>query len=90
MTRRDTVHRHAQQIADGELGRSAPLRALPAEEGLLVAEAVPEAAAAVADYLLQEARADPRLQAALETIYGTESAVRPGTTVGVSAARTAA
>jgi hypothetical protein len=63
---------------------------LSAEEALLVAEAVREAAAAVAEYLVQEARADPRLQAALETIYGTDSGVLPSRTAGVPVARTAA
>jgi hypothetical protein len=79
MTRSD-IHRHARQIADSELGRCQPLRALPAEEALLVAAAVREAAAAVADCLLEEAQADPRLRAALETIYGTERSAlaRPG------------
>jgi hypothetical protein len=90
MMRPDTIHRHARLIADRELGRCRPLRTLQAEESLLVAEAVREAAAAVADCLLQEARADPRLQAALETIYGTETAVLPRPTVGIPAARTAA
>jgi hypothetical protein len=66
------IHRHARQLADSELGRWQPLRVLPAEEALLVAEAVHRAAAAVADCVLEEAQADPRLRSALETIYGTE------------------
>jgi hypothetical protein len=70
MTRSD-IHRQARQIADSELGRCRQLRALPAEEALLVAEAVRKTAAAVADCLLAEAQADPRLQTALETLYGT-------------------
>jgi len=85
---RGDIHRQARQIADSELGGCRPLRALPAEEALLVAEAVREVAAAVADYLLAEAQADPWLQAALETTYGTERAVLPGTTV--AAAQTSA
>jgi hypothetical protein len=83
MTRGD-IHRHARQIADSELGRCRPLGALPAEEALLVAEAVRRVAAAVAGCVLDEARADPRLQAAVETIYGTERAALPGTTVGAA------
>jgi hypothetical protein len=53
---------------------------------LLVAEVVHRAAAAVADCLLDEAQADPRLQAALETIDGTERAALPT----VAAAQTSA
>lgn len=85
---RSDIHRQARQIADSELGRCRPLRALPAEEVLLVAEAVRKVAAAVADGLLAEAQSDPRLQTALETTYGTEHAVLPGTTV--AAAQTSA
>jgi hypothetical protein len=83
---RSDIHRRARQIADSELGRCRTLRALPAEETLLVAEVVHRAAAAVADCLLDEAQADPRLQAALETIDGTERAVLPT----VAAAQTSA
>jgi hypothetical protein len=85
---RSDIHRRARQIADSELGRCRPLRALPAEDALLVAEAVRKVAAAVADCLLAEAQADPRLQAAVETTYGTERAGLPGTTV--AAAQTSA
>jgi hypothetical protein len=81
---RSDIHRQARQIADSELGRCPPLRALPAEEALLVAEAVRKVAAAVADCLLAEAQADPRLQAALEITCGTERAVLPGTTVAAA------
>ena len=87
MTRGD-LHRHARQIADSELGSCQPLRALPAEEAMLVAVAVRTAAAAVADCMLEEAQADPRLRAALEAIYGTEPSALPGTTV--AAAQTSA
>jgi hypothetical protein len=84
---RSDIHRQARQIADSELGRCRTLRALPAEETLLVAEVVHRAAAAVADCLLDEAQADPRLQAALvETIDGTERAALPT----VAAAQTSA
>jgi hypothetical protein len=83
---RSDIHRQARQIADSELGRCRTLRALPAEETLLVAEVVHRAAAAVADCLLDEAQADPRLQAALETIDGTERAALPT----VAAAHTSA
>ena len=75
------IHRHARQIAESELGRCRPLRALPAEEALPVAEAVRKVAAAVADCLLDEAQADPRLQAALDTVYDTERAAPRGTAV---------
>jgi hypothetical protein len=85
---RSDIHRQARQIADSELGRCRTLRALPAEEALLVAEVVRKAAAAVADCLLDEAQADPRLRAALETMDGTERAALPGTTV--AAAQTSA
>lgn len=85
---RSDIHRQARQIANSELGRCPPLRALPAEEALLVTEAVRNVAAAVADCLLAEAQADPRLQAALETTYSTERAVLPGATV--AAAQTSA
>ena len=87
MTRSD-IHRHAREVADSELGRCRPLRALPTEEAVLVAKAVRETAAAVADCLLAEAQADPRLQAALETIYGTERDALPRAVV--AAARTSA
>ena len=83
MTRGD-MQRHARQIADSELGRCRPLRALPAEEAVLVAEAVRDTAAAVADCLLDAAQADPRLEAALETIYGTERSAPQGTTVAAA------
>jgi hypothetical protein len=85
---RSDIHRQARQIADSELGRCRTLRALPAEESLLVAEVVRKAAAAVADCLLDEARADPRLRAALTTRDGTERAAPPGTKV--AAAQTSA
>lgn len=85
---RSDIHRQARQIADSELGRCRTLRALPAEEALLVAEVVRKAAAAVADCLLDEAQADPRLRAALTTMDGTERAALPGSTV--SAAQTSA
>src|SRR5205814_6501787 len=49
---RSDIHRQARQIANSELGRCPPLRALPAEEALLVTEAVRKVAAAVADCLL--------------------------------------
>jgi hypothetical protein len=78
---RSDIHRQARQVADSEIGSCRPLRALPAEDAWLVAEAVRKVAAAVADCLLAEAQADPRLQAALETSYGTERAALPGTTV---------
>ena len=80
MIHRD-IHRQARQIADSEVGAARRLHALPAEEALLVfAGAMRKVAAAVADCLLAEAQADPRLQVALESTYGTERAVR-GTTV---------
>lgn len=82
------IHRQARQIADSELGRCRTLRALPAEEALLVAEVVRKAAAAVADCLLDEAQADPRLRAALTTMDGTERVELPVSTV--SAAQTSA
>jgi hypothetical protein len=85
---RSDIHRQARQIADSELGRCAPLRALPAEEALLVAEAVRKVATSVADCLLAQAQADPWLQAALETTYSTERAVLPGS--AVAAAQTSA
>jgi hypothetical protein len=82
------IHRQAREIADSELGRCRTLRALPAEEALLVTEVVRKAAAAVADCLLDEAQADPRLGAALTTMEGTECVELPVSTV--SAAQTAA
>ena len=87
MTHND-IHRHARQIADSELARCRPLRALPPEDAALVAEAVREAAASIADCLLDAAQADPRLHTALESIYGTERAALPGTSV--AAAQTSA
>jgi hypothetical protein len=62
---RSEIHRQAREVADSELERCRALRALPAEEALVVADVVRKTAAAVADCLLDEARADPRLQVAL-------------------------
>ena len=90
MTRRDTIHRHARNIADGELHRCRPLRTLPAEEATLVAEAVRGATDALADCLLEQARTEPWLYAALETIYGADGVAPLSGTSGVSAAETAA
>jgi hypothetical protein len=90
MTHRDAVHRHARQIADGELERCHGLRALPAEHTALVAETMQVLAAAIADCLLEQAQDNPGLHAALESIYGAESAALPATTIGVSAAQSAA
>jgi uncharacterized membrane protein len=67
---RSEIHRQARQIADGELKRCRSLRTLKADEAALVAQAVRETAAAVADCLVEEARTDPKLRGALETIYG--------------------
>ncbi|MFL5960672.1 MAG: hypothetical protein ACJ75G_10445 [Gaiellaceae bacterium] len=90
MIRRDTIHRHARLIADGELAKCRPLRAVQAEQTPLVANTIRELAAAVADCLLERAHVDPRLDAALEAIYSTGGARGPSTQAGASAAQTAA
>jgi hypothetical protein len=86
MTHSDSIHRHARQIADRELRHCRRLRGLPADHTALVAEAMQKLAAAVAECLLEEAQDNPALHAALESIYGAESALPPATPSGTQTA----
>jgi hypothetical protein len=67
------LHRHAEALLEQELARA---RGLTPQERRRVERACTTVAAAVVDGVLDEARCEPRLAAALASIYRSERAAR--------------
>jgi hypothetical protein len=70
--------RHAQDVLQRELRRRRdPLAGLPAERRPAVEESIAKAVAASVEGVLDHARDDPLVAAALESVYGTRSVLTP-------------
>jgi hypothetical protein len=66
-------HRHARVVLEHELHRArAPLRALPDERRRVVEDLAADVATAVVEGLLDAARVEPALAAALASIYASD------------------
>ena len=78
MTRCQAFHSHARSVLDHELHRArGRLTALPHDQRREVEEVSARVAAALVDGVLDCARGDPVLAAALASIYGAEPAWEP-------------
>lgn len=67
------LHRHARVVLDHELYRArGPLRSLPGDRRRAVEAVAAGVAAALADGLLDAARGEPKLAAALASIYASD------------------
>ncbi|TML26274.1 MAG: hypothetical protein E6G26_12085 [Actinobacteria bacterium] len=70
---KNAFHEHSEEVLARELAR---VRELPPGRRRRVERACADVAAAVVDGILDEARSEPRLAAALASIYGPEPPAR--------------